>query len=164
MPQLEQVATYLSQVFWLVVTFGILYVVMWKAALPRVAGVLRERQERIDDDLEKAEELKREAEKVLSAYEATMADARSQAQSILRETSETLSREAAERHAALSGNLSRDAAAAEARIAKASEEALGNIRTVAAEVAQAAAAHLVGGEVSAADAEKAVADAGKDQT
>ncbi len=61
MPQLEQFDTYLSQVVWLVISFAILYVVMWKAALPRVADVLQERQERIDDDLERAEKLKSEA-------------------------------------------------------------------------------------------------------
>ena len=61
MPQLDP-SSYASQIFWLVVTFVILYLLMWKVALPRVSALLRERQERIDDDLEKASRLKAEAE------------------------------------------------------------------------------------------------------
>ena len=77
MPQLEQIDTYLSQVIWLVISFAVLYVVMWKGALPRVADVLQERQERIDDDLDRAEKLKSEAEAALEAYEATVGTCRS---------------------------------------------------------------------------------------
>ena len=51
MPQLEQIHTFLSQIFWLVITFGFLYLVLWKVALPRVSSILLERQERIDDDI-----------------------------------------------------------------------------------------------------------------
>ncbi len=67
MPQLEQIGTYLSQIVWLFITFGILYAVLWKLALPRIAQVLQERQDRIDDDLERAEMLKTEAEAALEA-------------------------------------------------------------------------------------------------
>ena len=51
MPQLEQISTYASQIFWLVVVFAVLLGVMLKVALPRVQGILEERQKRIDDDL-----------------------------------------------------------------------------------------------------------------
>ena len=57
MPQLEQIDTYLGQVFWLAVTFALLYLVLWRAALPRITQVLTQRQERMDEDLQKAESL-----------------------------------------------------------------------------------------------------------
>ena len=156
MPQLEQLDTYLSQIIWLVISFGLLYLLMWKAALPRVAEVLQERQERIDDDLERAEKLKSEAQAVLAAYEATVAKAQAQAQVILREGADAFAAEAASRHDAMSATLAREAAAAEQRIAGAREKALANVRAVAGGVAQAAAAKLIGTEVSDTDADAAV--------
>lgn len=159
MPQLEQIATYLSQTFWLVVTFGLLYLILWRAALPRVGDVLRERQERIDGDIERTEKLKEEAEAVLEAYEATVAEARTEAQSVLRETAAEIAKQADARHAALTEKIVKDTATAEERIQAARQEAISNIRAVSAEVAQAAAARLVGGNVSHADADAAVAAA-----
>ena len=156
MPQLEQLDTYLSQIIWLVISFGLLYLLMWKAALPRVAEVLQERQERIDDDLERAEKLKSEAQAVLAAYEATVAKAQAQAQVILREGADAFAAEAASRHDAMTATLAREAEAAEQRIDAAREEALANVRDVAGGVARAAAAKLIGADVSEADADAAV--------
>ena len=156
MPQLEQFDTYLSQIVWLVISFAILYIVMWKGALPRVADVLQERQERIDDDLERAEKLKTEAEAVLEAYEATVAKAQAEAQTILRGGADAFAAEAAVRHDEISARLAQEADAAEQRIESARVEALGEVRSVAREVAQAAAAKLVGAEISESDADGAV--------
>ena len=99
MPQLEQIDTYLSQVVWLVISFVVLYVVMWKTALPRVADVLQERQERIGDDLERAEKLKSEAEAVLEVYEATTAKAQADAQAVLRAGADAFAAERQRHHA-----------------------------------------------------------------
>ena len=156
MPQLEQFDTYLSQIVWLVISFAILYVVMWKAALPRVAGVLRERRERIDDDLERAEKLKTEAEAVLEAYQATVAKTQAEAQAILRAGADAFAADAAARHDEVSARLALETDAAESRIDAARDEALANVVTVAGEVARAAAAKLIGAEISDADADAAV--------
>ncbi len=156
MPQLEQIDTYLSQIFWLVMTFAVLYFVMWKTALPRVADVLQERQERIDGDLERAEKLKTEAEAVLEAYHATIAKAQAEAQTILREGADAFAAAAADRHDEISARLAREADAAEQRIDAARKEALANVRSVAVEVAQEAAAKLIGGEFSESDSDAAV--------
>lgn len=156
MPQLEQFDTYLSQVFWLVISFAILYVVMWKAALPRVADVLRERRERIDADIERAQKLKTEAEAVLEAYQATVAKAQADAQAVLRAGADAFAAEAAARHDEVSARLAQETAAAESRIEAAREEALANVITVAGEVARAAAARLIDAEIPEADADAAV--------
>ena len=60
LPQLD-IETYASQIFWLIVTFIVLYFLVAKIAMPRIAEVLEGRQERIEDDLDKAETLKKEA-------------------------------------------------------------------------------------------------------
>lgn len=159
MPQLEQIDTYLSQIVWLAISFAVLYLVMWKAALPRVADVLQERQERIDDDLERAEKLKAEAESVLEAYEAAVAKAHAEGQAILRRGADDFAAEASSRHEELTARLAYEAEMAEQRIAAAHEEALANVRWVAGEVARAAAARLIGAEVSETDADSAVGQA-----
>lgn len=158
MPQISQIGTFISQVFWLIVTFGFLYIVLWKAALPRVSSILQERQTRIDDDLRKAEDLKKEADEVLATYEKTVADARSEAQALIREANDRLAAETAARQEALTDKINADVDAAEARIAAARAEAVANIQTVAAEVAQAATARLIGTDVAEADAEAAVSN------
>jgi len=154
MPQLDP-THFASQVFWLVVTFIALYLLMWKVALPRVSAVLRERQEHIDDDLEKASRLKSEAEGALQAYEDAMAEGRAKAQDSLREAAERIAKETAEAQAQASARLDRETAEAERRIEAAKRAALEGVRQVAAEAARAAAAKLIGAEVSERDAEDA---------
>ncbi|NKB22268.1 MAG: F0F1 ATP synthase subunit B' [Alphaproteobacteria bacterium] len=156
MPQLDP-STFAPQLFWLVVTFVLLYLAMWKIALPKIGSILQDRQERIDDDLEKAEKLKQDAEAVREAYEKTVAEGRNKAQDTIRAASEKMAAEAASQHAALTEKLNAQTAEAEARIDAAKEQALANIRTVATDVTQAAAGKLIGREISEADAEKAVA-------
>ena len=73
MPQLI-FADYPPQIFWLVVTFAILYILMAYVALPRVESVLEERRKRIADDLEAAERSKKDSEAVIAA----MADNRAE--------------------------------------------------------------------------------------
>ena len=65
MPQLNP-EFFTPQLFWLLITFSVLFVVLAKSVLPRIAGVLEERELRIGSDLEKAQQLKEEAEKVLT--------------------------------------------------------------------------------------------------
>ncbi len=156
MPQLEA-STFVSQLFWLAITFVGLYWVMWKIVIPRIADVLQNRQERIDDDLEKAEALRNEAASVLEAYEKTVADGRAQAQAILREAADQYDKAAAIRQTALGSQLAQQTAEAEARINAAREDALANIRAVAAETAQAAALRLSGATITQDEAEEAVA-------
>jgi F-type H+-transporting ATPase subunit b len=156
MPQLEQIGTYLSQIVWLFITFGVLYVVLWKLALPRIAEVLQERQGRIDGDLERAEKLKTEAEAVLAAYQATLTKAQADAQAVSRERADAFAVEAASRHEELSAQLAEGLAAAEQRIAAARKEALANVRALAGEIVRAAADRLVSIEIGSEDAEAAV--------
>jgi len=164
MPQLEQIDTYLGQIFWLFVTFGFLYLILWKAALPRVSSVLQDRQARIDDDLRKAEEFKKEADEAMAAYDKLVADARADAQAVIREAGEAMAAEATARQEALSEKIKADISAAEERIAQARQQAVASIQTVAAEVAQAATARLMDSDISASDAEAAVANALQERT
>ena len=163
MPQLEQIDTYLSQVVWLVLTFGILYLVLWRSALPRISQILVTRQERIDGDLRKAAELKSEAETVLAAYEEAAAKARAEAQAILRDSAERFAAEAAERNDSLTAQLAEEAAAGEERIEAARVRAMADVESVAAELAGLAAERLTGTPADRAAAEVAVGQVMKER-
>jgi len=161
MPQFDP-TTFAPQIVWLVICFAVLYLLLRRVALPRIAEVLEERQERIAGDLDKAAALKAEAEAVLADYEKASAEGRAAAQAALRQAAESMSAQSAKQHAELGEKLTADLKVAESRIAKARQEATDNVRTIAADIAQAATERLIGGSIEAAAAESAVRDAMKD--
>lgn len=156
MPQLE-VSTYISQIFWLIVTFGTLYYLLSKKALPRVAEVLEARADRIRADLDEAQRLKKDAEDALGRYENVVAEAQNTAQAKIAETQARLQAEAAAAQAKLDEKLAKQIADAEARIAKARSDALSELDDAALTTAQAAAERLAGVKVTEADAKAALA-------
>jgi F-type H+-transporting ATPase subunit b len=155
MPQLD-VSTFPTQVFWLFISFVLLYLLMAGLGLPRVGRIIAARRGRIDGDLEKAAQMKAEAEAVIAAYERALAEARAQAQQTLKEATERLNAQSAERQRQVAEKLAGETAAAERRIDAAKSAALGDLRNVAVDVARAAAAKLAGGGIDAGDAATAV--------
>jgi F-type H+-transporting ATPase subunit b len=72
-----------NQIFWLLVTLVVIYFVMSRIALPRIASVLAERSGTITNDIAAAEELKLKAQEAEAAYEKALADARTEAAKIV---------------------------------------------------------------------------------
>jgi F-type H+-transporting ATPase subunit b len=155
MPQLD-FHTFIPQVFWLAVSFVVLYLLMAKLGLPTVRAAIEGRRQRLESDLDRATALKTEAEAALAAYQKVLADARAAAQDTLRETGARLAAEAAERQRQLSATLAAQIDAAEQRIAAGKEQALGEIRGIAAEVGSAVVEKLTGAPPSAAAMDSAV--------
>lgn len=143
MPQFDP-SSFPSQIFWLVVTFAVLYFVMSKLVLPRVGNVLQERQEKIAEDLDRAAQLKRDAEEIIAAYEASLAEARGKAQELYRETTDAINATAARRQQEAGAAIAARIAEAEQRIAAARTQAMSELKTVAADVAGAAIARVAG--------------------
>lgn len=81
MPQLD-FSTFPNQIFWLVVSILVLYFIVSKVALPRIGTVIEDRHNAIANDIEQAAEFKRKAEEAEAAYDAALAEARSQAMGI----------------------------------------------------------------------------------
>lgn len=155
MPQLDS-STYLSQIFWLIVTFGVLYWLLKTRALPKVSEVLEARQDRIASDLDRAATLRSEAEAAARKQEEVVAQAHARAQARLKELQDRLAADAAKRQATLDAELGKKLGEAEARVGAAREAALAEVRGVAVEAAQAAAQRLAGLDVGRDTAEAAL--------
>lgn len=162
MPQLN-FKDFPPQLVWLLITFAVLYVVMAKLALPRVAEVLDMRADRIKSDLDKAASLKAETDKMIATYEKALTDARNQAAAVARDTAAALAQKSGERQTAVGADLAARIKSAEANIAAARNKAMADIQSVAAEIASDAARRLVGLNVPAGDASAAVAAAAKER-
>ena len=164
LPQLD-LATYSSQVFWLIISFVVLYFLVAKLAMPRIAEVLEERQERIEDDLDKAETLKKEAYQVRIEYEKALSAAREKAQQATRHAQEEIAKRSAEAESAAQVKVTVMLEEAEKRIAASKTGAEGKLgdpissleRSVAQEVVANAVQKLIGVDVTAADIDAAIA-------
>jgi F-type H+-transporting ATPase subunit b len=137
-------ATFPSQLLWLAITFGALYVVMSRVALPRLGGILENRRLLIDTDLAAADADRNKTDAAIASYEAALASARSNAQAIANQTREAIQADLSAKRSAAEADLSGKVAAAEARIAGMKAEALTHVDEIAAETAQAVVAQLVG--------------------
>ncbi len=155
MPQLD-ISTFSTQIVWLVITFAALFLVMWRVAVPRISDALEQRQTRMDDNLNKAAEFKKEAEAAIEAYEKSLADARESAHSAIADAQATLASETAAKDAELSAKIKSMLSESEASINKATEEAMDNVRAVAEEVAAAAVERLLGDAVDGSVVSSAV--------
>lgn len=155
MPQLD-IATFAPQLIWLAITFILLYLLMAKVALPRVADVLQERTKRIDDNLDKAQTLKQEAEAARQAYEKAIAESRAKGSALTTGAADRAAKEAADRQHTLAVKLAEQGRETEERIAEARVKALAGTHTIAAEVAREAVRKLLGRDVDEGAAQAAV--------
>ena len=155
MPQLDP-STFGTQLFWLFVAFTVLFLIVWKVALPRITDVRATRQNRVEDDLDKASGMKAEAESVLEASEQALAAATSEAQDLQRRAAAELAEERVRLQEDLARTLSERAREAEDRINAEQQRAVSNIREATLGVVQDAAERLIGSPVSENEADAAI--------
>ncbi|MFY8101136.1 ATP F0F1 synthase subunit B [Devosia sp.] len=150
-----------GQLLWLALTFGALYLIMSRVALPRIGSILESRRVRIEGDLKEAERLRQETERAAQAYEQALADARTNAHKIAEETRASIKADIDGKRADVEADLGKRVADAEARILATKQAALGNVDGIAAEAA-AALVEKLSNKVTAAQAKSAVATAVKE--
>jgi F-type H+-transporting ATPase subunit b len=136
--------TFASQLLWLAITFVLLYLLMSRLALPRVGAIIGERAGKIEGDLNEAQRLRDQTEAAMAAYEMTLGEARTNAQSIAAKTRDGLMAEADGRRKALEAGLNRKLEDAEKSIAATKTAAMGNVRSIAADAASSIVQRLIG--------------------
>ncbi len=156
-PQLD-FSTFPNQIFWLVVSLVVVYLVLSRVALPRIAAVLADRQGAISKDIAAAEELKAKALAAEDAYNKALADARAQAQEIIAETRSEIAAELADATAKADVQIAAKAKESEARIAEIRAGAVKNIEAVAKDVTAEIVAALGGTKPDAKTLKAAIAE------
>lgn len=133
LPQLD-LSSFPNQIFWLVVTILVLYWVLSKIALPRIAAVISDRQGAITGDLMAAEEFKQKAKEAEAAYEKALADARSEAQKIVAANRADIQKELDQAIAKADAEIAARTAESEKRLAEIRNSAAADASTVARDV------------------------------
>jgi F-type H+-transporting ATPase subunit b len=157
MPQISQLAaTYASQIFWLLLTFGIVFVVIGLGMVPKIQATVDQRDLSVADDLAAAERARADADTVEAEWRAKENAIRAEAQRVLGEARQAAARATEATLASANERISAHLGVEEARIATASQAALAEIEAVAAEAAQTIVERLSGAQVTDADARQAV--------
>ena len=142
LPQMDT-STFASQLFWLAITFGILFVGLRNVILPRVGGIIEERKDRIADDLDQAAEFRQQAEDAQSGYEQALSEARARAQNIAGETRKAIDDQIGSMQANMEEELASKVASAESRIGAMKASADAKVREAAADTTRALVEALI---------------------
>ncbi|RAH99960.1 ATP F0F1 synthase subunit B' [Acuticoccus sediminis] len=148
-----------SHLFWLAISFGILFFFVNRVIMPKVGGILEDRRDRIASDLGEASRLSRETDEVIAAYERELSEARQRAYAIAHERREEIKAEQARQQAETEAALGKRIAEAEAEIAARRDAALADVNTIASGAAQAIVQKLSGVAITPEDAGAAVSQA-----
>lgn len=142
LPQLDP-TWWPSQLFWLAITFGVLYWLMSTRFLPAIGGAIEERRDRIADDLDQAGEFRRQAEEAEAGYNRALADAKAKAQAIAADKRAEVDAEIASMQGETDAALEKQLAGAEDRIAEMKAEASTKVREAAGDTARAIVEALI---------------------
>lgn len=157
MPQIAQLAaTYSSQIFWLLLTFGFVFFVIGLGMVPKVQSTVDARDAKIADDLATAKASFARGDELEEQNRARDAEARASAQSIVAAAKVKAAKDAEKKIATEDKKIAAKIAQAEEAIHAASVKALAEIEAVSADAAQDMVARISGASVTAVDAQKAV--------
>lgn len=153
MPQFES-AFFSSLIFWEVVSFGILLFLLYKYAFPGILSVLEEREKKIKDSLDQAEQHRSEGERRLKEYEAKLNAAGKEAEAILAAAKERAQRLLDENEQRLTAEAERIRGDTTREIEQERRKALQDIRTQTTELALMVAEKVVQRSLTEADQKK----------
>ncbi len=157
MPQIDQIlTTYASQIFWMLLVFGLIYFGIGRAMLPKVEATVDQRNSRIAGDLAAAEAARGVADTLEEEQRLRLEANRAEAAKLTQAAKDASARETEAKVKAHDAELDVKLNAAEARLAGARDAALGEIETVAADAAREMVARLSGAQVQEVDAQAAV--------
>lgn len=149
-------STFASQLLWFAITFGLLYYLMAKVALPRLGAIIEGRRDRIAADLDAAERLKSESEDAARSYEKALAQARAKASTIAEEARTAAKTKADAQRAETERALADKLVVAEARITDIKNRALSEVGAIAGEATEAVVSSLIGAKASPDEVKDAV--------
>ena len=131
MPQLNP-EFWISQIFWLVAIFSILYLIISKIFLPKITYSIENRKSRIINDLDEAQKLKEKAEGKLNEYNLIIENSKKEAKKITEDNKKKLDKDIEEKKKIFDGEIEKELEATEKEIKNLKKNSLPSITEVAA--------------------------------
>ena len=147
MPQLNP-EFWVSQIFWLTITFGILYVVLSKLILPKISANLESRKAQISDNIEAADKQREESEIKLNEYQEIVAKSKIEAKNIFNQAREKALKSINAKRDVLDKQIDEEIEKAENEINQLRKDAPSKIIKIAIETASELSQKLIGAEVN----------------
>ena len=127
MPQLNP-EFYVSQVFWLAVTFIFLLIFLWKVSLPRIKNALESRNNKISDNLQNAKKMQMDSEKIQKKIDDKLASINIETQTLIKQSIEDFKNDADKKIKILDRELKEKVDNAEETLQQAKKTVLLNIK------------------------------------
>jgi F-type H+-transporting ATPase subunit b len=157
MPQIEQLPfIFTSQLFWLLLVFGIIFFGIGRGMLPKIQSTVDLREQRIADDLAQAEAARAAAEQTEEAWRNRMDEARAEAARLAQDARQESARETEAKVRGAADQINLKVEAAEQQIRQSVEAARAEIEAVTAEATRDMVARLTGIQVAPEEAAQAV--------
>ena len=147
MPQLNP-EFWVSQIFWLTLTFGILYVVLSKLILPKISNNLESRKSQILENIEAAEKQREDSEAKLEEYEKIISKSKLEAKNIFSQSREKVLKDISAKREVLDKQIDEEISKAELEISNLRESAPDKINMIAIETSSELIQKLIGAEVN----------------
>mgnify|MGYP001305207038 FL=1 len=147
MPQLNP-EFWISQIFWLTLTFGILYIVLSKLILPKISSNLELRKSQIQDNIEAADKQRESSETKLKEYENIVLKSKLEAKNILGEAKENALKEINAKKDTLDKQIDEEIKKAEQEISVLKKSAPDKINKIAKETVSEILKKLIGAEIN----------------
>ena len=160
MPQLNP-EFWISQIFWLTLTFGILYIVLSKIILPKISTNLELRKSQIQENIELAEKQRESSESKLKEYEDTILKSKQEANNIFKDAREKALRDINLKKEVLEKQIDEEIKKAEDEINILKKNAPEKINKIAIETSSEILKKLIGAEVNSSSISAIVDDLSK---
>jgi len=160
MPQLNP-EFWISQIFWLILTFGTMYVVLSKFILPKISNNLESRKSQILENIEAAEKQREDSESKLKEYNDIVSKSRVEAKNIFREVREKAIKNINSKKEVLENQIKEEIKKAEEEIDKLKKSAPLKINKIAVETSADLLQQLIGADVNSSSISAIVDDLSK---
>ena len=160
MPQLNT-EFWVSQIFWLTIIFGSLYILLSKLVLPKISNNLEARKSQIAENIETAEEQRKESDQKLKDYEKIINDAKIEAKNIFNQTREKILRDINNKKESLEKEIDEEINKAEKEILDFKKKSPEKINKIAIETSADLIKQIIGAEVNNSNISAIVEDISK---
>jgi len=160
MPQLNP-EFWISQIFWLIITFGTLFIVLSRFILPKISKNLETRKSEILENIETAEKQREESENKIKEYEKIIIDSNTEAKNYFNEIRKKVISDIAKKQETLENEIDKEIKNVEKEIVDLKNNSPKKINKIAIETSTDLIKHLIGADVNSSSISAIVEDISK---